>query len=214
MATDRRGSTISWTKLRIALLSVLVLIGVGTGVLTLAKRTSDGPLTDMIPGGPLRYGPLVTDPDVDWQKVLGSTGTCSEADCPPMGTVELELVGPGTSRYTGIMVHQGELFVPCDLGFMWGRFDGTRRHVLHLIYLFKHWHEDALIDGRAVLRIDGKRYERHAERVTDPALIAALKSQLEAMARHWVAPEPLGQAPDEGPRDIWFFRMAPRATPL
>jgi hypothetical protein len=129
-----------------------------------------------------------------------------------MAPVELELSGPGTSRWVGIMQREGELFVPCDLGFMWGRFSGTQRHVLHLIYVFKHWHEDALSDGRAVLRIDGTRYAGQAERVTDPALVAALRAQLEEMGRQWVAPEPLAPPPSEGPRDIWFFRITGRAA--
>ena len=81
-----------------------------------------------------------------------------------------------------------------------------------MIYIFKDWHEDAERDGRAVLRIGGKRYERQAVRVTDPELLATLRSQLEDMARAWVAPAPLGDAPTEGPRDIWFFRMDPRPS--
>ena len=36
--------------------------------------------------------------------------------------------------------------------------------------------------------------------------------QLEEMAEQWVAPAPLGEAPTDDPRDIWFFRMDPRAT--
>ena len=70
--------------------------------------------------------------------------------------------------------------------------------------------EDAVRDGRVVLRIAGKRYPRQAVRVTDPELLATLRSQLEEMAGQWVAPEPLGEAPTDGPRDIWFFRMDPR----
>ena len=127
-----------------------------------------------------------------------------------MSTIELELVGPGTSRYTGIMVHDGQVYIPCDLGFMWGRFTGTTRNVLHLIYLFKHWHEDALQDGRVVIRADGKRYEGQAVKVTDPSLDTALRSQLEDMAKVWVAPDTLGPAPTEPPNDIWFFRIDPR----
>ncbi len=76
--------------------------------------------------------------------------------------------------------------------------------------MFKRWHEDALSDGRAVLRIGGNLYERQAVRVTDPALDAALRAQLEDMARQWLGDTARSPAPTEGPRDIWFFRMDPR----
>lgn len=189
-------------------LAVLILVLIGS--VLVAQRLSDGPLNDIIPGGPLRAGTLVSEAEIDWRTVLG--GQRVLGDQREMEPVELQLVEPPSSRYVGIMLHEGQLYVPCDLGFMWGRFSGSQRRVLHLIYLFKRWHEDALRDGRAVLRIAGKRYERQAVRVTDPALLAALRLQLEEMARQWVAPEPLAEAPSEGPRDIWFFRMDPRAA--
>ena len=34
--------------------------------------------------------------------------------------------------------------------------------------------------------------------------------RLEEMAREWIAPAPLGEAPTDGPKDLWFFRMDPR----
>lgn len=181
---------------RIALVVLLVLIA----VLWIGGRTAqylaDGPW-ELIPGGELRSGELITEPVSDWSFVHGET-------------VELQLVNPLKSRYTGLMVHEGELYVPCDLGYMWGRFSGNIRRTLHLVYLFKRWHEDAVEDGRVVFRVDGKRYARQAVRVTDPALVAALKSDLEALARKWLHPRELGPPPTEGPRDIWFFRLDPR----
>ena len=194
---------------RTTLIVVACLGIVGYGAFKIVQHRSDGPLNDIIPGGPLRTGELVTRGDVDWASVLGGVGQCDGQDCP-RNPIELQFERPALSRYTGVMVHDGKLYVPCDLGYMWGRFDGDQRRILHLIYLFKNWHENAMDDGRAVLRIDGKRYPRQAVRVTDPALIADLKVQLEDMARVWVAPEPLAEAPAEGPNDIWFFRMDPR----
>ncbi len=186
------------------------LVVVLLGSVAIAQRFSDGPLSAIIPGGALRAGNLVTDADL--VTVLGDRGTCVDGVCAPMDPIELQLVDPPTSRYIGIMVREGEVYLPCDLGFMWGRFEGNQRTVLHLIYLFKRWHEDAQRDGRVMLRLDGKRFERQAVRVMDPALIAALRAQLEEMGRAWVAPEPLGAAPTEGPRDIWFFRLEPRSA--
>ncbi len=174
---------------------LLVLIGlIGAGLI--AQRLSDGP-RGPIPGGKLRTGTLVFEPVTNWSFASGQE-------------IELQLVEPLWSRITGAMVHEGALYVPCDLGFMWGRFSGGTRWMLHLIYVFKRWHQDALLDGRVVLRIAGNRYERQAVRVTDPELQATLRTQLEEMAREWIAPAPLGEAPTDGPRDIWFFRMDPR----
>ncbi len=177
----------------VALVAVLVAALVGIGVVA---RFSDGPIGPF-PGGPLSTGTLVSEPEVDWSFANGRE-------------IELQLVEPPGSRTTGIMLHEGQLYVPCDLGFMWGRFSGRTRWILNLIYVFKRWHEDALLDGRVVLRIAGKRYERQAVRVTDPELLATLRLQLEEMARQLVSPEPLGEAPTNGPKDIWFFRMDPR----
>ena len=98
----------------------------------------------------------------------------------------------------------------CDLGFIWGRFAGQRRRILHLIYLLKGWHEDALRDGRVVLRIAGKRYERQAVRITDPELLSRLRAQVKEGVEEWISPTALAPAPTEGPKDIWFFRMDAR----
>ncbi len=207
-STTRPSKKRRWLGRSAMALGILILVLVAASLV--AQRLSDGPLNPIIPGGPLRAGALVSEPDIDWPTVLGGNGSCVDGACAPMDPIELQLVEPPSSRYVGIMVHEAQLYVPCDLGFMWGRFSGNQRRVLHLIYLFKRWHEDALRDGRAVLRIDGKRYERQAVRVTDPELLAALRLQLERMARQWVAPEPLAAAPTVGPNDIWFFRMDPR----
>ena len=173
-------------------LVALVAVLVGTGLV--AQRMSDGPIA-FIQGGQLRAGTLVSEPVADWSFASGRE-------------IELQLVDPLGSRTTGVMVHEGQLYVPCDLGFIWRRFSGSTRWILHGIWMFKRWHEDALRDGRVVLRIDGKRYERQAVRVTDPELLATLRSQLEKMAEESLS----GPLPDvqTDPNDIWFFRMDPR----
>jgi hypothetical protein len=161
-----------------------------------AQRISDGP-TGPISGGRLQSGELVSDPDIDWSFAVGQE-------------IELQLVEPMGSRTTGVMVHEGELYVACDLGFIWARFSGRRRWILNVIYLFKGWHEDVMRDGRVVLRIEGKLYERQAVRVTDPELLGRLRRQVEVGVAEWIAPEPLAAAPSDVPNDIWFFRMDPR----
>ncbi|MCR9278714.1 MAG: hypothetical protein NXH85_12140 [Pseudomonadaceae bacterium] len=180
-----------WPRLTAGVVIVVALAYAGFSA---AQQWSDGPLNDMIPGGSLRSGTLITEPIQDWSFVHGQT-------------VELELIGYQTSRFTGLMEHKGKVYVPCDLGYMWGRFDGNTRRALHLIYIFKHWHTDALNDGRMAFRLDAKRYEGMARLVTDSATVAELKTSLESLARQWLAPEQLGPAPTQEPNDIWFFEL-------
>ncbi len=173
----------------VALVAVLVAVPVGIGVVA---RFWDGPIGPF-PGGPLRTGTLVSEPDVDWSLAQGS-----------FGEIELQLVEPLGSRIVGGMVYEGQLFAICDLGFIARRAPGW----FPPIYRLKRWHEDALRDGRVVLRIAGKRYERQAVRVTDPELLVTLRSIVEEMANQYFS-SPLLDVPTD-PKEIWFFRMDPR----
>ena len=161
----------------------------------------DGP-TGPFPGGRLRAGDLVSEPDVDWSLIT--------RDVEPL-FIELQLVEPPRSRTTGAIVHEEQLYVPCDLGFLWRRAPVPARWVLHLIYVFKHWHEDVSEDGRVVVRIQGTRYQRQAVRVIDPALVATLRSRVEEEAEEMLG-APLGELPPDDPNDIWFYRLDPRPT--
>ena len=177
----------------VALVAVLVAALVGIGVVA---RFSDGPIGPF-PGGPLRTGSLVSELDVDWSFAEG------------VQLVELQLVEPPGSRITGVIVHEGQLFAVCDLGFIAHRLpDTVMGWMLSPIYRFKRWHEHALRDGRVVLRIAGKRYEQQAVRVTDPELLATLRSIIVEMANQYFS-SPLLDVPTD-PEEIWFFRMEPR----
>ena len=150
-----------------ALVVVIALVFVGA-------RFADGPLA-LIPGGALRSGELVEDPDVDWTFAT---------DLPE---IELQLVDPVRSRTVWLVVHDGQLYVPCSLDFP----------------PFKTWHTEAVEDGRSVLRVEGKRYERRLERVTDEALMRELagllakKYDLQAGGRF-------------DPTRLWIFHVTPR----
>ncbi|MDZ7685474.1 MAG: hypothetical protein U5O39_11120 [Gammaproteobacteria bacterium] len=161
------------------------------------QRVSDGPI-EFLQGGSFKTGEVVEKPVDDWSFGAGK----------PMA---FELVGFGTSRTAGYIMHAGEAYMTCDLGFMWNRLEGgSTRWLANLIYLFKRWHLDALEDGRALVRIEDKLYKTQFVKVDDPALEAELRARLEVLAREHFAPRELGPPPTEGPRDIWFFRMDPR----
>ena len=193
---------------RLAIVFVIVVV-FGTIGFASIQRASDGPLNDIIPGGPLVAGELTREGPIDWDDELETLRGCRGEACSANVLAELQLVEPAYSRFTGIMVADGDLYVPCDLGFMWNRFEGSQRYILELIYWFKTWHEHALLDGRAVIRIDGKRYAGQLVRVTDTSLEGALRRQLETMAIEWLKPDVLGPRPTDEPNDIWFFRFDP-----
>ena len=114
---------------------VLVLIPVvGLGALAVSARFSDGPSV-VFAGGPLVAGELVTGPEPDWSFARD------------VGTIELQLLDPPRSRLIWIAEYEGKIYVVS--GYM-GNFIGR---------LWKKWPAQAERDGRAILRIEGKRYD-------------------------------------------------------
>lgn len=173
-------------------LAVLIL---GLVAASVAARFSDGPLRlyplAVLPGGPLRAGELVAGPEPDWTFARG------------IELLELQLVDPPRSRNTWLVVHQGKLYVPC--GYMnswWGR-------------LWKRWPLDAMKDGRAVIRIAGKRYERQAIRVTEPALFWSLAREVQRKYRPRGDEALPSELPPPESTGMWLFELAPPgSTPM
>jgi hypothetical protein len=156
---------------------LLRILAAGVAVLALlflGARLHDGPLGPF-PGGALEAGEEVTVPVTDWSFAA------------EIGEIELQLTSQSRSRTTWILVHEGEAYVPCSVGFPPG----------------KSWYRDAAVDGRAVLRIDGKRYPVELSKLEDAEAaerIAALQPQAERK---------YGRMPpsDAG---LWLFRVASR----
>jgi len=169
--------------------------------LLVVQRTSDGPIGP-IPGGPLRAGTLISDPDVDW------AAATQDSFREGIGLVELAFLEPPGSRTTVAILHEDQLYIPCDLGFFWRRLRRpSARWFRAALYAFRTWHEHAMRDGRAVVRVEGKRYPRQAMRVTDPDVLAALRAIVERAGGP--ASPRLSEVPAD-PEAIWFFRMDPR----
>jgi hypothetical protein len=99
--------------------------------------------------------------------------------------IELQLESQGRSRTTWILVRHGAAWVPCSLGFPPG----------------KTWYVDAQRDGRAILRIDGKRYPVTLTRDDDPSLAEFASTEV---ARKYVHGPP-------GNAGAMFFRIESRA---
>jgi hypothetical protein len=138
-----------------------------------AARFHDGPLA-IIPGGPLSSGELVSSPVPDW----------SFADS--VETIELQLVEDDISRTTWILVSDGRAFIPCSLGFPPG----------------KRWHLRADQDGRAIIRLLGKRYPVTLKRLSNSTLELELKA---------IVSSKYGGGPpsDAG---VWFFSVKSRTS--
>ncbi len=153
-----------------ALLGAVLLVGLGA-------RFSDGPLGPF-PGGPLQAGAIVSESAVDW------------AFAESIEEMEFQLLDPPRSRTVWLLVHEGDLYVPCGLP---------------SLRIWKWWPHEARRDGRAVLRIDGKLYPRQAVYVTDRAQHRELSALL--------AEKYPGPAGYSGQDDLWFFRMEPRSEP-
>jgi hypothetical protein len=159
-------------------IAIAILLGLLLSV-GIAARFSDGPLA-IVAGGPLVGGELVSGSEPDWRFVR---------DIP---TIEFQLLDPPRSRTTWILEHEGRIYIPC------GYLDSP------LGRIWKKWPIEAEKDGRAILRVDGKRYERQLVRVKDPATYDLLANQIQQKYHVEVA----GASVDGDA--LWIFELAPR----
>jgi Uncharacterized protein conserved in bacteria (DUF2255) len=148
---------------------LVAVLAVFVGLVFVGARFHDGPLGP-IPGGPFASGAPVMEPVTDWSFATDVV------------EIELQLAAQSKSRTTWIVVHDGKAYVPAATGFPPG----------------KTWHRVALEDGRATLRIAGKRYPVQLTKVDDSAVLAAVRD---------VA---LGKYPARPGGEVWFFAIASR----
>lgn len=165
-------------KIILGLLAALILLIL---VLLVGARFSDGPLA-IFAGGPFTSGERVTGPEPDWSFARD------------LQEVEFQLVEPPRSRTTWILEHQGKVYIPS--GYMtttWGK-------------IWKKWPFEALKDGRAILRIGDKLYERSLVRIEAGPVAAALRAELSRkyMGGADVPPEAVSSG------YLWLFELAPR----
>lgn len=160
---------------------LVALVLLGFAVLLVAARFADGPL-EIIAGGPFTSGALHTGPEPDWTFLK---------DRP---TVEFQLNEPARSRTTFVMIHDGRVFIPSGYMTTWyGK-------------LWKHWPFQAEEDPRALLRVDGRIYERTLVRLTGGP---DLEPVLAELSRKYGGGNPIGpEAVDSG--YLWLFELAPR----
>jgi hypothetical protein len=158
----------------------LLLIPI-TAVTTAAvkQRFEDGP-NRVFSGGPLEEGELHTGPEPDWSFVN------------EIPTIEMELEAPGTSRRIWVASVDNRLYV----------WSGYMSSVVGRIW--KQWPVQAQDDGRAILRIDGTRYERNLQRVAAGPFIDRLSVITDRKYNSSLTRE----AVESGA--VWLFEAAPR----
>ena len=152
-----------------------------TAVITAAakQRFADG-ANRLFSGGPLVAGELHSGPEPDWSFVK---------DIP---TIELQLLDPPRSRRIWTAEQDGKLYV-------WSGYMGTT-----VGRWWKRWPIQAERDGRAVVRIDGKRYARQLVRIESGAILDGISDAI----RDKYPSQVTRAAVEAG--DSWVFEAAPR----
>ncbi len=163
-------------------IGVLLLIPVVAIVaLALTSGYADGP-SALFGGGPLVAGDLVTGPEPDWSFARD------------IGTIELQLLDPPRSRVIWILVHDGKIYVvSAYMGSTIGR-------------LWKQWPAQAERDGRAILRIDGKRYERTLVRIMTGPVVDGVTAEIQRKYGSATTPAAIAAG------TTWLFELAPPSS--
>ena len=175
MNTDRR----IIVRRGLLVIGVLVLIPVfALAALAVSTRLSDGPSV-IFAGGPLVAGEMVTGPEPDWSFVRS------------VRVFELQLLNPSRSRTLWIVEHEGKLYLNSNY------MGGLRER------LWKRWPAQAERDGRAIMRIEGKRYERTLVRIKTGPVVEGITAEF--TRKYGVEMTPAEVEAEE----LWLFEMAP-----
>jgi hypothetical protein len=162
-----------------ATIAALVLALIVFGVVA---RFGDGP-TALFPSGPLEAGELYAGPEPDWTFAR---------DIPE---IEFQLVEPPVSRTIWLQVLDGKLFAVS------GYMNTT------IGKLWKKWPIQAEKDPRAIVRVEGKRYERRIIRLGPEH--PALEGIASEVLRKYGAPLTAEMA---ATGDAWFYALEPSVS--
>ena len=183
------------------LLWIVAIAILGWAFCFAVARWHDGPLGP-VPGGALRRGPIA--PFGDLAAHFGDGLTLAE----------IQSLQPEQSRTTGLIEHEGQFYIPCDLGFIWRRTHPPTRWLMAFVWRVKRWHEDVLRDGRIMIRLGDHRFALSAARVSDPDRIEALKQHVDTQAQQFLSgrlePRPGSPGHRDEDGEIWFFRLGER----
>ena len=167
-------------KNTIIVILCLILIPV-TAVSTAAvkQRLSDGS-NFVFSGGPLVEGELYSGPEPDWSFV----------DDIPL--IELQLINPPTTRTIWTAENEGKLYV-------WSGYMGTT-----VGRMWKQWPLQAEADGRAIVRINGVRYERNLRRIQSGPDLEGIAAAITNKYPSQTTPASIESG------SVWLFEAEPR----
>ncbi len=166
---------------RIGVIGLWTLLVLVTAVSTAAikQRFADGP-NRVFSGGALVSGELYRGTEPDWTFVNQTP------------TIELQLLDPVQSRRIWTASVDGKLYV-------WSGYMNSL-----VGKLWKSWPAQAERDGRAIMRINGVRYERQLVRVQSGDGLRALTALINDKYSSRTSPEAIESG------DVWMFEAAPR----
>ena len=163
----------------IVILCLLLIPVTAISTAAVKQRFADGP-NFVFSGGPLEAGELYAGSEPDWSFVN---------DIP---TIEMQLLEPPTSRIIWTVEHNSKLYV-------WSGYMGTTVGLL-----WKQWPLQAEEDGRALIRINGIRYERQLNRIQSGPELDGITQAITAKYPSRTTSE----AVESG--DVWLFEATPR----
>ncbi|MCY4263803.1 MAG: hypothetical protein OXE78_02980 [Gammaproteobacteria bacterium] len=167
---------------------ILIIIGLAlipiTAVATAAlkQRQEDGP-NRIFSGGPLIAGELYQGPEPDWEFVNS------------IATIELQLEEPPVSRRIWVASYGGRLYI-------WSGYMHSS-----VGRLWKQWPVQAEANGKAILRIEGTRYERDLRRVRSGSVLDGIAAEIASK----YPSETTRETVESG--QVWLFEAAPRTMP-
>lgn len=164
-----------------------LLLALNVASVVIAARWHDGPfggVLEIVAAGPFKTGdPQQGSTEPDWSFLRDYV------------TVEFQLLDPARSRTTWIMEHEGRIFIVS--GYM-NSFTGR---------LWKQWPRQAEQDGRAILRVDGKLYQRQMVRIREGDIVGPVLAELGRKYLGGAIVPPFEVASG----GIWLFELKPRS---
>jgi hypothetical protein len=166
-------------RILIVVVCLLLIPFAAVSTAAMKQRFADGP-NRVFSGGPLVAGEIHSGPEPDWSFV------------DQIPTIEMQLIDPPTSRRIWTVEHAGKLYV-------WSGYMGST-----VGRLWKRWPVQAERNGRAVIRINGTRYERDLRRIQSGDELEGITAAI------------TGKYPSQTTRasvesgGVWLFEAAPR----
>jgi len=111
-----------------------------------------------------------------------------------IATIEMQLLDPPRSRLIWVVENEGKAYVVS--GYMGSRIGR----------MWKRWPAQADRDGRAVVRIDGRRYERTLQRIMSGPEVEGVTAELSRKYGSVISPAEIAAG------GAWLFELAPRGT--